>query len=166
MDGCSDRPENDWRDARVCACIDKPIDEWAIMTTHCPEVRSFSLTTAQLVSDSSSVGHLAACMVCKEKEEERKRREREKTHFNQSCCTTSIKISSSTLYYLFEWHFYLYISDLYLKFGWELYSEWKEMHSVCCFSSFVTSHTNQHHSSFYALTKHCYVQLEEINGTL
>lgn len=32
--------------------------------THCPDCRSFSLTTAQLVSDSSSVGQRAACMVC------------------------------------------------------------------------------------------------------
>lgn len=41
-------------------------DEQTIMTTHCPDCRSFSLTTAQLVSDSSSVGHRAACMVCGE----------------------------------------------------------------------------------------------------
>lgn len=33
------------------------------MTTHCPDWRSFSLTTAQLVRDSSSVGQRAACMV-------------------------------------------------------------------------------------------------------
>lgn len=41
-------------------------DEQTITTTHCPDCRSFSLTTAQLVSDSSSVGHRAACMVCEE----------------------------------------------------------------------------------------------------
>lgn len=67
-----DRWENDWRDAWLCACIDKRIDEEAIMTTHCPDCRSFSFTTAQLVSESSSVGHRAACMVCEEKEEEKR----------------------------------------------------------------------------------------------
>lgn len=49
------------------ACIDKANNGWAIRTTHCPDCRSFSLTTAQLVSDSSSVGHRAACMVCEER---------------------------------------------------------------------------------------------------
>lgn len=39
------------------------------MFTHCPDCRSFSLTTAQLVSDSSSVGHRAACIVWMEEKD-------------------------------------------------------------------------------------------------
>lgn len=43
--------------------------EGASAHTYCPEGKSFSFTTAQLVSDSSSVGHLAACIGCgREKE--------------------------------------------------------------------------------------------------
>lgn len=48
------------------------------MTTHCPDCRSFSLTTAQLVSDSSSVGHRPACMVCREEEAEGDEEQEEK----------------------------------------------------------------------------------------
>lgn len=43
--------------------------EWARIHTYCPEGKSFSFTTAQLVSDSSSVGHLAACIGCETGEE-------------------------------------------------------------------------------------------------
>lgn len=35
----------------------------ACYITYCPDCRSFSLTTAQFVNDSSSVGHRAACIV-------------------------------------------------------------------------------------------------------
>lgn len=50
---------NGWR----AGCIDwKGGWPLAIRTTHCPDCRSFSLTTAQLVRDSSSVGQRAACM--------------------------------------------------------------------------------------------------------
>lgn len=39
--------------------------ERATVHTYCPDWKSFSFTTAQLVKDSSSVGHLAACIGCK-----------------------------------------------------------------------------------------------------
>lgn len=38
--------------------------------THSPSCWSFSLMTAQLVSDSSSVGHRAVCIICTESREE------------------------------------------------------------------------------------------------
>lgn len=41
--------------------------------TYCPDGKSFSFTTAQFVTDSSSVGHLAACIDYeKEREGEKK----------------------------------------------------------------------------------------------
>ncbi len=50
--------------ASVCKRDDS--DESVVwVNTHCPDCRSFSLTTAQFVSDSSSVGHRAACIVCR-----------------------------------------------------------------------------------------------------
>lgn len=65
MDGC-------WIDDGVCVpYVDKSNEGPAPTTTHCPDCRSFSLTTAQLVSDSSSVGHRAACMVCEEEDGEK-----------------------------------------------------------------------------------------------
>lgn len=36
--------------------------ERATLHTYCPDGKSFSFTTAQFVNDSSSVGHLAACI--------------------------------------------------------------------------------------------------------
>lgn len=67
MSECLGGWENDWRGGHIDECS----DEQAITTTHCPDCRSFSLTTAQLVSDSSSVGQRAACMVCEGKAAER-----------------------------------------------------------------------------------------------
>lgn len=54
------------------------------LNTHCPDLKSFSLATTQLVRDSSSVGHLATCITCTAKKKKQKNRSNEVTANHRS----------------------------------------------------------------------------------
>lgn len=84
--------------------------------THCSNCGSLSLMTAQLVSDSSSVGHLAACITWnKESRETCKQQPRWGIHlYRQQYISANHQYQLSLTYWQIKWLSPLAVSDVYL----------------------------------------------------
>lgn len=84
--------------------------------THCSNCGSLSLMTAQLVSDSSSVGHLAACITWnKESRETCKQQPQWGIHlYRQQYISAKHQYQLSLTYWQIKWLSPLAVSDVYL----------------------------------------------------